>query len=464
MRRRKGTARILGHDVQTEQRAIRALVGYMPENDAFIAGMTAVRLVRLMAELSGLPPREALERAHEALFYVGLGEARYRRVETYSLGMKQMAKLAQAIVHGPRLLFLDEPTNGLDPPHRRRMLQLIREIRDRGDVHVMLSSHLLRDVEECCDEVLILQGGRDRHVLRPRGRAAGQPEVHRGRDERRQRRVRRGDRPAGLRVRPARREQAQDGPARGRRDPRPVPDRRRARACRSGAWTTSATRCRTSSCKRDGGRPWRSMSARTAATRARSRRCAGASSSSRATPSTRCSARSCSSRSASSVCCARSACLHPVPAPQPGVPQAVQRRRGDGVADLLLRCEVLLRVADDPADDDGVRRDVRHRPGPGLGRPAQQRPARSTSPARSPAPSTCWARSRSWSCCCPRSPGSRACSLFVLQAYLEGTDWLGAKLARRCRDLSWARGSGSCCSAWSASRCRPTSSGSPWRG
>ncbi|NJL27426.1 MAG: ABC transporter ATP-binding protein, partial [Thermoanaerobaculia bacterium] len=110
-------------------------------------------------ELAGLPPREALERAHEALYFVGLGEARYRNVETYSLGMKQMAKLAQALVHGPKLLFLDEPTNGLDPPHRERMLRLIRQIRDTGEVHVVLSSHLLRDVEECCEEVLILKGG-----------------------------------------------------------------------------------------------------------------------------------------------------------------------------------------------------------------------------------------------------------------------------------------------------------------
>ena len=155
----EGTARIFGHDIRTDVRRIRALVGYMPENDAFIAGMTGVRLVRLMAELSGLPPSEALERAHEALFYVGLGEARYRKVETYSLGMKQMAKLAQAIVHGPKLLFLDEPTNGLDPPHRRRMLRLIKEIKAGGDVHLMLSSHLLRDVEEVCDEVLILKQG-----------------------------------------------------------------------------------------------------------------------------------------------------------------------------------------------------------------------------------------------------------------------------------------------------------------
>lgn len=155
----EGTATVLGYDIQTEIRKIRALVGYMPETDSFIAGLSAVRMTTLMAELSGLPPREALERSHEALFYVGLGEARYRPIESYSLGMKQMAKLAQAVVHGPKLLFLDEPTNGLDPPHRLRMIRLIREIRDRGDVRIVLSSHLLRDVEECCGEVLILKDG-----------------------------------------------------------------------------------------------------------------------------------------------------------------------------------------------------------------------------------------------------------------------------------------------------------------
>lgn len=155
----EGTARVFGHDIRSETKQIRALIGYMPENDAFIAGMSAVRLVRLMAELSGLPPREALERAHEALYYVGLGEARYRKLETYSLGMKQMAKLAQSIVHGPRLLFLDEPTNGLDPPHRRRMLDLIKDIKVQGEVNIVISSHLLNDVEEVCDEVLILKDG-----------------------------------------------------------------------------------------------------------------------------------------------------------------------------------------------------------------------------------------------------------------------------------------------------------------
>ncbi len=155
----EGTATILDRDIATQAQQIRRFIGYMPERDAFVTGMSAVRLVRMMAELSGLPSRPALERAHEALFYVGLGEARYRNVETYSLGMKQMAKLAQAVVHGPKLLFLDEPTNGLDPPHRRRMLSLIQDIRDSGDVRIILSSHLLRDVEEVCDEVLILKDG-----------------------------------------------------------------------------------------------------------------------------------------------------------------------------------------------------------------------------------------------------------------------------------------------------------------
>ncbi|MFN7961833.1 MAG: ABC transporter ATP-binding protein [Thermoanaerobaculia bacterium] len=154
-----GRARIFGHDVVAEGRQARRLVGYMPERDAFIAGISGVHYVRLMAELSGLPPSEALERTHEAFFYVGMGEARYRNLDTYSFGMKQLAKFAQAVVHGPRLLLLDEPTNGLDPPARARMLRLIRQVRDSGTAHVILSSHLLRDVEEVCDEVLVLKDG-----------------------------------------------------------------------------------------------------------------------------------------------------------------------------------------------------------------------------------------------------------------------------------------------------------------
>jgi ABC-2 type transport system ATP-binding protein len=155
-----GTARVLGYDIRHDLAWIRSLVGYMPENDAFIANMTAVAFVRTMGELSGLPSDAALERAHEALFYVGLGEARYRLLGTYSLGMKQLAKLAQAIVHGPKLLILDEPTNGLDPPARQRMIHLIQEMRDSGAMRLLICSHLLPDVEETCEEVLILKHGR----------------------------------------------------------------------------------------------------------------------------------------------------------------------------------------------------------------------------------------------------------------------------------------------------------------
>jgi len=154
-----GSARILGQDITHDAKQVRAAVGYMPERDSFIAKTSCVHFVRLMAELSGIPAAHALERAHEALFYVGLGEARYRSVDTYSLGMKQLAKLAQAIVHGPKLIILDEPTNGLDPPTRNRMISLIRQIRDGGRARILLSSHLLRDVEECCDEILVLKDG-----------------------------------------------------------------------------------------------------------------------------------------------------------------------------------------------------------------------------------------------------------------------------------------------------------------
>jgi ABC-2 type transport system ATP-binding protein len=155
-----GTARIFELDVRTHIREIRSQIGYMPETDSYVAGMTAIRFVRMMAELSGLPAEAAIERAHETLFYVGLGEARYRKLGTYSLGMKQMAKLAVAIVHGPHMLILDEPTNGLDPPGRLRMIHLVKEIRDTREINLIISSHLLRDIEECCDEVMIMKDGR----------------------------------------------------------------------------------------------------------------------------------------------------------------------------------------------------------------------------------------------------------------------------------------------------------------
>jgi ABC-2 type transport system ATP-binding protein len=156
----KGTASVFGLDTHRDRARIREGIGYMPENDSFIGNMSGVRFVRYMAELAGLPASEALERAHEALFYVGLGEVRYRQVSTYSLGMKQLIKLAQALAHGPRLLILDEPTNGLDPMARQRMIQAIKEIRKEGTIRLLISSHLLRDIDETCDEVLILKNGR----------------------------------------------------------------------------------------------------------------------------------------------------------------------------------------------------------------------------------------------------------------------------------------------------------------
>ena len=156
----KGAARVFGLDAHRDRAQIRAGIGYMPENDSFIGNMSGVRFVRYMAELAGMPPSVALERAHEALFYVGLGEVRYRKVNSYSLGMKQLVKLAQALAHGPRLLILDEPTNGLDPVARQRMIQLIKDVRKEGSIRLLISSHLLRDIDETCDEVLILKDGR----------------------------------------------------------------------------------------------------------------------------------------------------------------------------------------------------------------------------------------------------------------------------------------------------------------
>src|SRR5512146_490621 len=155
----RGAAHVFGLDVRTESREIRAGIGYMPENDSFIGSFSGIHFVRYMAELAGVPASHALERAHEAMFYVGLGEVRYRKISTYSLGMKQLVKLAQAVVHGPKLLILDEPTNGLDPVARQRMIQLIRDVRDAGEVNLLISSHLLRDIDETCDEVLILKDG-----------------------------------------------------------------------------------------------------------------------------------------------------------------------------------------------------------------------------------------------------------------------------------------------------------------
>ncbi len=154
-----GSARVLGFDCRQHPHEVRARIGYMPETDSFIANMSAVTFLSLMAQLSGLPEKIALEQAHQALFHVGLGEARYRELRTYSLGMKQMTKLAQAIIHGPELVVLDEPTNGLDPSARQRMLRLVREMKEEHGMNVLMSSHLLRDVEQVCDEVVIMREG-----------------------------------------------------------------------------------------------------------------------------------------------------------------------------------------------------------------------------------------------------------------------------------------------------------------
>ncbi len=155
----RGRMRVLGMDVATSALAIRARLGYMPETDGHIPGMTAVAYVAYCGELAGLPSSDAMQRAHEVLYYVGLGEARYRNVETYSTGMKQRIKLAQALVHDPDLLFLDEPTNGMDPRGRDEMLDLVRDLARNKGVNLILSSHLLPDVESTCEHVIVLDKG-----------------------------------------------------------------------------------------------------------------------------------------------------------------------------------------------------------------------------------------------------------------------------------------------------------------
>src|SRR5215208_6807889 len=155
----QGQMTVLGLDVATSPLEIRARIGYMPENDAHIPGMNAVSFVAYCGELAGLGAVDAVQRAHEVLYYVGLGEARYRNVETYSTGMKQRIKLAQALVHDPDLLFLDEPTNGMDPKGRDEMLELIRDLGHNKGVNLILCSHLLPDVEYTCDHLVVMDKG-----------------------------------------------------------------------------------------------------------------------------------------------------------------------------------------------------------------------------------------------------------------------------------------------------------------
>jgi len=154
-----GKGKVLGYDIREQQYLIRRYVGYMPEDDCFIPGMDAVTFTSYMGELSGMPRQEAMKRAHEVLYYVGLEEGRYRLLETYSAGMKQRLKFAQALVHDPKLLFLDEPTSSLDPQGRKEILELIKDISSKKDIQVLISSHLLPDIESVCSHVVILNKG-----------------------------------------------------------------------------------------------------------------------------------------------------------------------------------------------------------------------------------------------------------------------------------------------------------------
>jgi ABC-2 type transport system ATP-binding protein len=155
-----GGGRVLGMDIRSRRMDIRQAVGFVPEDECLFPGVMGVQFVSYAGELVGMRSGDALERAHEVLDYVGLGEARYRRVEAYSTGMKQRLKIAAAIVHDPRLLILDEPTNGMDPAGRIEILALARDLSSAKGMSLLFSSHLLPDVEEVCLEVLVLGRGR----------------------------------------------------------------------------------------------------------------------------------------------------------------------------------------------------------------------------------------------------------------------------------------------------------------
>jgi ABC-2 type transport system ATP-binding protein len=155
-----GLGEVLGMDLHTRRLDIRQTVGFVPEDECLFPGVPGVEFVAYAGELCGMSHSSALQRAHEVLNYIGLGEARYRPVESYSAGMKQRLKLASALVHDPRLLILDEPTNGMDPAGRQEMLELARDLSHGKDMSLLFSSHLLPDVEFVCDHVLVLDQGR----------------------------------------------------------------------------------------------------------------------------------------------------------------------------------------------------------------------------------------------------------------------------------------------------------------
>jgi len=155
-----GQGEIMGQELAVKQKSLRRGIGYMPESDCLIAGLDAVSLTAYLGELSGMPRQEAMKRAHDVLYYVGLEESRYRLVDGYSTGMKQRLKLAQALVHDPKLLLLDEPTSGMDPNGRTEMLELIQDISKKESMNIIISSHLLPDIESTCRQVVIMNKGR----------------------------------------------------------------------------------------------------------------------------------------------------------------------------------------------------------------------------------------------------------------------------------------------------------------
>ncbi len=156
----RGTGSVLGLDIRADRLAVRQQVGFVPEDECLFPAVQGVEFVAYAGELCGMPPKDALQRAHEVLDYVGLGEARYRVVESYSTGMKQRLKIASAIVHDPKLLILDEPTNGMDPAGREEVLELARDLAHHKGMSLLFSSHLLPDVEAVCDYVTVLGNGR----------------------------------------------------------------------------------------------------------------------------------------------------------------------------------------------------------------------------------------------------------------------------------------------------------------
>ena len=155
-----GGGTVLGYDIRTEGDKIRSRIGYMPEYDALDPGLAAVDQVRYSGELLGMNPAHATRRAHEVLEYVGLKDQRYRKIETFSTGMKQATKLACALVHDPEILICDEPTNGLDQRAREFMLQTLRRTVSEGDRSVLMSSHVMDDVQDVCDRIVMIHKGK----------------------------------------------------------------------------------------------------------------------------------------------------------------------------------------------------------------------------------------------------------------------------------------------------------------